>query len=224
MENITNAIDTLKEVKSAEQTKIEKIQDAIVILEGVEIATTNNDSNDKVQIDNEDKIETGSFDKADDLEKESSFHNAARDEFNEVEVGNSEQKSVDEVEASAPGSVDEAEASATGPFDEEASAPGSFDEVEASAPGPFEEVEASAPRPFEKVAVPKPLEANQQEEKGFIANTISGIKKAFEESTQQAAGRRRNRKSRKGLRTKRFRGGKNRKTRRGRRNSRRLRK
>ena len=45
-----------------------------------------------------------------------------------------------------------------------------------------------------------------------------------EESEAQKGGRRRNRKSRKGLRTKRFRGGNNRKTRRGRRNSRRLRK
>jgi len=45
-----------------------------------------------------------------------------------------------------------------------------------------------------------------------------------EEPEAQKGGRRRNRKSRKGLRTKRFRGGNNRKTRRGRRNSRRLRK
>jgi hypothetical protein len=45
-----------------------------------------------------------------------------------------------------------------------------------------------------------------------------------EESEAQKGGRRRNRKSRKGLRTKRFRGGNNRKSRKGRRNSRRLRK
>ena len=50
-------------------------------------------------------------------------------------------------------------------------------------------------------------------------------KKPEDEAPQpQQGGRRRNRKSRKGLKTKRFRGGNNRKSRKGRRNSRRLRK
>ena len=45
-----------------------------------------------------------------------------------------------------------------------------------------------------------------------------------EEQLPQQGGKRKNRKSRKGLKTKRFRGGNNRKSRKGRRNSRRLRK
>lgn len=60
----------------------------------------------------------------------------------------------------------------------------------------------------------------------FIPNTLSDIKEAFTPTQDevQKGGRRKNRKSRKGLRTKRFRGGNNRKSRKGRRNSRRIRK
>jgi hypothetical protein len=66
---------------------------------------------------------------------------------------------------------------------------------------------------------------NKPEEEGIIENTLSGITDAFSPKPEaEQGGKRKNRKSRKGLRTKRFRGGYRRKTRRGRRNSRRLRK
>jgi len=75
-------------------------------------------------------------------------------------------------------------------------------------------------------------EMKEPKEEGFgetFNNMVESTKDLLfspkkEESEAQKGGKRRNRKSKKGLRTKRFRGGNNRKTRKGRRNSRRLRK
>jgi len=221
-ENMRLAINAIEDVKYAEKKKIEKLQEAIQILQGVDLgdATTNNDSNENVPIDNEeinkaDEIGSGPFAEAYDVEKveeESESDNAIQGPFDEVEESESDN--------TIQGPFNEAEKSASDnaiqdPFDEVEAAPESVDELEKPVPesddaakGPFDEEVAN-----NKETVEKPT---------FIENTLKDIRDAF--TPTQQAGRRRNRKSRKGLRTKRFRGGKNRKTRRGRRNSRRLRK
>ena len=208
---MNEVIEAVERVKEKKQEEVAKIEQAIKLLEGVndEIAITNNDSNYNVPIDNEeinkaDEIGSGPFAEAYDVEKveeESESDNAIQGPFDEVEESPSDnaiQDEVDEVEA-APESVDELEK----PVPESGDA----------AKGPFDEEVANNKETVEK----KPT---------FIENTLEDIRNAFAPppAPAQAAGRRRNRKSRKGLRTKRFRGGKNRKTRRGRRNSRRLRK
>ena len=73
-------------------------------------------------------------------------------------------------------------------------------------------------------------EIQKPKEEGFgetLNNMVESTKEYFSpktENEEKKGGKRKNRKSRKGLRTKRFRGGNNRKTKKGRRNSRRLRK
>jgi hypothetical protein len=73
-------------------------------------------------------------------------------------------------------------------------------------------------------------EIQEPKEEGFgetLNNMVETTKEYFSpktENEEKKGGKRKNRKSRKGLRTKRFRGGNNRKTKKGRRNSRRLRK
>jgi len=146
-----------------------------------------------------------------------------------------------------PIKVDEEVENIPGPFDTVAESveeevvenvPGPFDTVPESveesvtASGPFDTVPESveesvtASGPFEEEPVnTTEINDNKPEEEGIIENTLSGITDAFSpKPAAQQGGKRKNRKSRKGLRTKRFRGGYRRKTRRGRRNSRRLRK
>ena len=221
---MNEVIEAVERVKEKKQEEVAKIEQAIKLLEGVndEIAITNNDSNYNVPIDNEeinkaDEIGSGPFAEAYDVEKveeESESDNAIQGPFNQAEESPSDnaiQGPFDEVEESASdnaiqGEVDEVEA-----------APESDDELEKPVP----ESDDAAKGPFdEEVANNKEID---EKKPTFIDNTLETIRDAFR-PPEQAAGRRRNRKSRKGLRTKRFRGGKNRKTRRGRRNSRRVRK
>ena len=206
---MNEVIEAVERVKEKKQEEVAKIEQAIKLLEGVndEIAITNNDSNYNVPIDNEeinkaDEIGSGPFAEAYDVEKveeESESDNAIQGPFDEVEESPSDnaiQDEVDEVEA-APESVDELEK-------------------------PVPESDDAAKGPFDEEVTNNKVEGTPT----FIENTLKNIKDVFAPAPapEQAAGRRRNRKSRKGLRTKRFRGGKNRKTRRGRRNSRRVRK
>jgi len=185
------AIQAVERVKEKKQEEVEKLEQAIVLLQGVDggIATD----------ENEDVIQDVPFD---------------NEELNEVdEIGT---EVVDEVEEELP-IVDEVEEELPIVDEVEEELP-IVDEV--ATPGPFDDAQANTTETGQDKPEDKP-----KEDPGFIANTLSGIRDAFTSNVNEVkGGKRKNRKSRKGLRTKRFSGGYRRKTRRGRRNSRRLRK
>jgi hypothetical protein len=148
-----------------------------------------------------------------------------------VEVEPEVEEPVVEVEPEVQEHVVEAEPEAP-------EAPESPVEVQPESEGsPFEVKEENNDADIPPVSELKELqdmnnEMKEPKEEGFgetFNNMVESTKDLLfspkkEESEAQKGGKRRNRKSKKGLRTKRFRGGNNRKTRKGRRNSRRLRK
>lgn len=185
------AIEAVETIKQKKEEEVKKLDDALEILQGVDLGTTV--SNDNV-------------------------------EPKEVIVDNQYENVTDEVVGNQ---LDETVA---GPFDVQAPIPGPLDEevvpdvVEAiDVEEQLYEPKPDVPGPFDPIQ--EEINDNKPEEEGIIENTLSGITDAFSpKPAAQQGGKRKNRKSRKGLRTKRFRGGYRRKTRRGRRNSRRLRK
>ena len=181
------AIEALETIKQKKEEEVKKLDDALEILQGVDLGNANQEG-EPIKVDEEVENIPGPFDTVAESVEE-------------------------EVVENVPGPFDTVRES----VEESVTAPGPFDEELATAPGPFEEEVANTT---------KTVEDKPKEETGFIENTLSGIKDAFTPDTVEEVkgGKRKNRKSRKGLRTKRFRGGYRRKTRRGRRNSRRLRK
>jgi len=197
------AIQAVERVKEKKQEEVEKLEQAIELLQGVKAEPKNPIEEQPEPFDKVVKNTSGPFNA--DLERE---ENADLEREENADLEREENADLEREE--------------NADLEREENADEQFDEVLENAPGP----KSPALGPVDEVeALPKTGEANPKEDPGFIANTLSGIRDAFTPKVENVkGGKRKNRKSRKGLRTKRFSGGYRRKTRRGRRNSRRLRK